>query len=100
MYIPLYYKLQISACANNHYNLFYTCPIIIRLKNIFFKEYKTNILHCRIEKGKIFKNAKIIKQLSENNKLKPIIKKYTFKTKLNKNNQNILKLYIVIIITK
>ena len=34
---------------------------------------------------RIFKNAKKIKQLSENNKLKPIIKKHTFKTKLKKN---------------
>ena len=53
MYISLYYKLQISACANNHYNLFYTVATIIRLKNNFFKEYTTNILHSRIEKGKI-----------------------------------------------
>ena len=32
-------------------------------------------------------------QLSENNNLKPIIKKHTFKTKLNKNNQNIKSLH-------
>ena len=53
-----------------------------------FNQWKTKIY-------RIFKNAKKIKQLNENNKLKPIIKKHTFKTKLNKNNQNILKVRLI-----
>ena len=84
MFISLHYKLAHAR-------------IIVKIE---IWKFQSNFNQWKTKIYRIFKNAKKIKQLSENNKLKPIIKKHTFKTKLNKNNQNILKVYIVIILTK
>ena len=70
MFISLHYKLAHAG-------------LIVKIEiwkfQSDFNQWKTKIY-------RIFKNVKKMKQLSENNKLKPIIKKHTFKTKLNKNN--------------
>ena len=66
MFISLHWKLAKAR-------------IIVKIELSKFHQWKIKIY-------RIFKNVKKIKQLSENNKLKPIIKKHTVKTKLNKNN--------------